>query len=182
MIRYSILKPGVIQASLGLLLLILVPPSQAADITFNATFLAPTCEVSAPASLDFGSILSSEIKQGTSKTLPLDVSLSQCTGFIGLSAKPGIKVTGNGSATGGDFLFRSASSQAVNYGVLIMNSTKSVVQNNTFLPAVFTPENFIDGRSTIPLTAMVSCGNKCFDATTRSGSLNASVTFTFAYE
>lgn len=91
-------------------------------------------------------------------------------------------MTGAGSAVSGDFLFRSATSQSVNYGVLIKNASKAVVQNNTFLPASLTSTNFDGGSDTIPLTATLSCGTKCNDATTRPGSLNASVTFTFAYQ
>ncbi|MCS5932592.1 hypothetical protein LNQ03_22575 [Klebsiella pneumoniae subsp. pneumoniae] len=62
---------------------------------------------------------------------------------------------------------------------LLRMHQKAVVQNNTFLPASLTSANFDGGSDTIPLTATLSCGTKCNDATTRPGSLNASVTFTF---
>jgi len=181
--HYAFLRNSVApEVSLFLCLLTLAGNAQAVDITFTATFQAPTCEVSAPATLDFDTVASAEIKQGTSPELPMDITLSQCAGFIGTTQKPGIKVTGTGTTGTGDFLFRSATSQAVNYGVRITTSTNEVVQNNTFLPAALTSENFDGGSTTIPLTVGLSCGNKCNDAETKSGALNASVTFAFAYQ
>ncbi|MCS6085206.1 hypothetical protein LNN85_07260 [Klebsiella pneumoniae subsp. pneumoniae] len=65
---YGFLKHGVAsRVALCLGLLTIATSSRAVDITFTATFQAPTCEVSAPATLDFGSVVSSEIKQGLSQ-------------------------------------------------------------------------------------------------------------------
>jgi len=154
---------------------------QAVDITFSATFQAPTCEVSAPAMMDFGTVMSSDIKQGNSPELPLDITLSQCAGFIG-TQKPGISVTGEGNTSTGEFLFRSATSQAVNYGVHMATSNNVIVQNSTFLPADLTSENFDGGNTVIPLTVALSCGNLCNNAATKAGALTAAITFAFAYQ
>lgn len=156
----------------------------AADVQFSATFQAPTCQVSAPATLDFGAVLSSDIRQGVSLAdpLPLDITLTQCAGFIGTAQRPGITVTGAGSSASGDFLFRQPTSVAVNYGVRLVTATGVVVANNTFIPAPVEAASFSGGTSTIPLKVALSCGNQCTAAATQSGALNASVTFDFAYQ
>lgn len=169
------------RVALSLCLLAISSSTQAVDITFNATFQAPTCEVSAPAMLDFGTLVSSDIKQGNSPELPLDVTLSQCSGFIG-SQKPGVSVTGEGNTNAGEFLFRSAASQSVNYGARIITSTDAIVQNSSFLPADLTSENFDGGSTVIPLKVTLSCGNLCNNAATKSGALTAAITFAFAYQ
>lgn len=162
-------------------LLAIAASAQAVNLTFRAEFQAPTCEVSAPAMLDFETLLSSDIKQGNSPVLPLDVTLSQCGGFIG-SQKPGVSVTGEGNTSAGEFLFRSAASQSVNYGVRITTSTDAIVQNSSFLPASLTSANFDGGSTVIPLKVALSCGNLCNNAATQSGALTAAITFAFAYQ
>lgn len=169
------------RVALSLCLLAMSSSTKAVDITFRATFQAPTCEVSAPATLDFGTLPSSDIKQGNSPVLPLDVTLSKCGGFIG-SQKPGISVTGEGNTSTGEFLFRSAASQSVNYGTRITTATNAIVQNNSFLPADLTSANFDGGSTIIPLKVALSCGNLCNNAATKSGALTAAITFAFAYQ
>lgn len=169
------------RAAFSLCLLAMAASAQAVDITFSATFQAPTCEVSAPPMLDFGTILSTDIKQGNSPVLPLDVTLSQCGGFIG-SQKPGVSVTGEGNTGAGEFLFRSAASQSVNYGVRITTATDAIIQNSSFLPADLTSANFDGGSTVIPLKVTLSCGNQCNNAATQSGALTAAITFAFAYQ
>lgn len=182
------LTPGQLSAlrvSFSLVLAGITCSAQAVDVVFTATFQAPTCQVSAPASLDFGTVLSSDIKQGVSlaNPLPLDITLSQCAGFIGTVQKPGIKITGVGNSDTGEFLFRQpAGSQSVNYGVRITTADVGIIANNTFVPAPFTSANFDGGSAVIPLSVALSCGNKCNDAATKAGSLTASVTFDFAYQ
>ncbi|WP_024531349.1 fimbrial protein [Serratia fonticola] len=168
--------------ALSLCLLAVVPGAQAVDVVFTATFQAPTCQVSAPATLDFGSVKSASIKQGDSMKHPLnlDITLSQCAGFIGTIKKPGVTVTGNGNAEAGDFLFHQPTSKAVGYGVRITTATGAVVANNTFVVAPLTSESFDGGSTTIPLKVSLSCGNKCADA--RSGMLTAAVTFNFTWQ
>nr|WP_148127502.1 fimbrial protein [Candidatus Erwinia dacicola] len=163
---------------LSLCLLAVVPSAQAVDVVFSATFQAPTCQVSAPPTLDFGSVQSASVKHGDTlkNSLNLDITLSQCAGFIGTVKKPGVTVTGIGNADAGDFLFRQPTSQAVGYGVLITTATGAVVANNTFV----TSESFGAGSTTIPLKASLSCGNKCANAI--SGMLTAAVTFNFSWQ
>lgn len=173
-----------LRTSLCLILTGIAASATAADVQFSATFQAPTCQVSAPATLDFGAVLSSDIRQGVSLAdpLPLEVTLRQCAGFIGAVQRPGITVTGAGNTATGDFLFRQASSQAVNYGVRIVTPAGVVVANNTFISSLVDAASFNGGTSTIPLSVALSCGNKCTDAATKSGLLNASITFDFAYQ
>lgn len=174
-----------LRVPLCLCLLAVAASAQAADVTFSATFQAPTCQVSAPASLDFGTVLSSDIRQGVSLANPLalDITVSQCAGFIGTVQKPGITVTGTGNTNSGDFLFRlPGTSQAVNYGVRIATAGGDAVAANSFLPLSLSSATFDGGSTSIPLKAALSCGNKCNDATTKSGMLNATVTFDFAYQ
>lgn len=168
----------------GLCLLGVAASVSAADVQFSATFQAPTCQVSAPASLDFGTVLSSDIRQGVSLAdpLPLEITLSQCAGFIGAVQRPGVTVTGTGNTASGDFLFRQVTSQAVNYGVRIVTATGVMVENNTFIPSLVDASGFSGGTHSILLNAALSCGNQCSNATTQSGALNASVTFNFAYQ
>lgn len=173
-----------LRASLCLCLPGIAASATAADVQFSATFQAPTCQVSAPATLDFGAVLSSDIRQGVSlaNPLPLEVRLSQCAGFIGAVQRPGVTVTGTGDSATGDFLFRQATSQAVNYGVRIVTASGAVVANNTFLPAMVDAASFNGGSTSIPLKVALSCGNQCTNAATKSGLLNASVTFDFVYQ
>lgn len=173
-----------LRASLWLSLTGIAASATAADVQFSATFQAPTCQVSAPATLDFGAVLSSDIRQGASLAdpLPLEIRLTQCAGFIGAVQRPGITVTGAGSAASGEFLFRQVTSQAVNYGVRLVTAGGVVVANNTFIPAPADAASFSGGTSTIPLKVALSCGNQCTDAATKSGLLNASITFDFAYQ
>ena len=174
-----------LRVPLCLCLLTITASAQAADVTFSANFQAPTCQVSAPASLDFDTVLSSDIRQGISLANPLtlEITVSQCAGFIGSVQKPGVKVTGSGNTDSGDFLFRlPATSEAVNYGVRIATATGDVVAANSFLPLSLSSATFDGGSTSIPLKAALSCGNKCNDATTKSGMLNATVTFDFAYQ
>lgn len=167
--------------ALSLCLLAVAPGAHAVDVVFTATFQAPTCQVSAPPTLDFGSVQSASIKQGESlKRLDLVITLSQCAGFIGAAKKPGITVTGSGNADAGDFLFRQPTSKAVGYGVRITTAAGVVVANNTFIPAPLTSASFDGGSTTIPLKASLSCGNKCGDAV--GGMLTAAVTFNFSWQ
>lgn len=153
-------------------------------MVFTATFQAPTCQVSAPPSIDFGTVVSQTIKNGDSLANPqsLDVTLSQCAGFVGTAQKPGITVTGVGNNDSGDFLFRQTTSQAMNYGIRLSTSAGAVVTNNTFLPAALDASDFHGGSTVIPLKVALSCGNKCADADTKSGALTAAITFDFAYQ
>jgi type 1 fimbria pilin len=172
-----------LRASLCLCLLAMATQVTATDVQFTATFQAPTCQVSAPPVIDFGTVQSSDIKNGGSQEKPLTIALSQCAGFIGAVQKPGVKVSGVGNTASGDFLFlQPASSHVVNYGVRIVTSTGDVVDNTTFLPAVIDGSGFDGGSASIPLQAALSCGNKCKDAATKGGKLNASITFDFAYQ
>jgi type 1 fimbria pilin len=174
-----------LRALLCLCLLAIAISTPAADVQFTVIFQAPTCQVSAPASLDFGTVMSSDIKKGDSLAdpLPLEITLTQCAGFVGPSLKPGIKVTGSGNSDTGDFLFlQPGTSQVVNYGVRIVTSTGDLVTNNAFLPASLDLSDFGGGSTSIPLKVALSCGNKCNDAATKGGALNASVTFDFAYQ
>ncbi|NTY86741.1 fimbrial protein [Serratia fonticola] len=174
-----------LRAPLCLCLFAVAFNTQAVDVQFTATFQAPTCQVSAPPSLDFGSVVSSDIKKGDSleNPLSLNITLTQCAGFLGSIQKPGIKVTGLGNADSGDFLFlQPATSQTVNYGVRLVTSVGEVVTNTSILPVPLTLSNFDGGSASIPLKAALSCGNKCNDAATKGGALNASVTFDFAYQ
>lgn len=174
-----------LRVPLCLCLLAITASASATDVTFSATFQAPTCQVSAPASLDFDTVLSSDIRQGVSLANPLalDITVSQCAGFIGSVQKPGVTVAGTGNTDTGDFLFRlPATSQAVNYGVRIATSAGDVVAANSFLPISLNSANFDGGSTSIPLKVSLSCGNKCNDAATKSGVLNATVTFDFAYQ
>lgn len=173
-----------LRRSLCLWLMGMAASATAADVQFSATFQAPTCQVSAPATLDFGAVLSSDIRQGLSLADPLalEITLTQCAGFIGAVQRPGITVTGAGNSASGDFLFRQATSQAVNYGVRLVTAAGVVVANNTFIPAPADAASFNGGTSTIPLKVALSCGNQCTDAATKSGLLSASITFDFAYQ
>ena len=175
-----------LRASLCLCLLAMAGHAVATtEVQFTATFQAPTCQVSAPPVLDFGAVQSSGIRSGDSlaNPLPLTVTLSQCAGFVGAVQKPVVKVSGTGNTSSGDFLFlQPASSQVVNYGVRIVNATGDVVNNTTLLPVPLNATNFDGGNVSIPLKAALSCGTKCSDAATKGGTLNASVTFDFAYQ
>lgn len=174
-----------LRGQLCLCLLSLSTGAMATDVQFTATFQAPTCQVSAPPVIDFGAVQSSAIRNGESLAdpLPLTITLTQCAGFVGAVQKPGVKVSGAGNTGSGDFLFlQPAASQAINYGVRLVTSTGDVVDNNTLLPVALDQTHFDGGRVSIPLKAALSCGNKCSDTATRSGALNASVTFDFAYQ
>lgn len=174
-----------LRVSFGLCLLATASRAMATDVQFTATFQAPTCEVSTPAVIDFGEVQSSAIKRGDSlaKPLSLGISLKKCAGFVGSVQKPAVKVSGTGNSDSGDFLFlQPGTSQTVNYGVRITTLGGLVLDNTTLLPVVLTYENFDGASVSIPLKAALSCGNKCSDVATKGGTLNASVTFDFAYQ
>jgi type 1 fimbria pilin len=174
-----------LRAVFCLCLLAITARAGAADVQFTARFQAPTCQVSAPPVLDFGSVQSSGIRSGDSlaNPLPLAITLTQCAGFVGAVQKPGVKVSGTGNTASGDFLFlQPGTSQVVNYGVRIVTAQGDVVDNTTVLPVALDGSGFDGGSASIALKAALSCGNQCNDAATKGGTLNASVTFDFVYQ
>lgn len=169
-----------------LCLSVMVFPAQANDVSFTATFESPTCEVVAPAMIDFGDIDSQDIKRGGSIADPQSVSitLSGCSGWLKAAQKPGIRVSGTGNTNSGDFLFMlPATSVAVNYGVQLTTASNStVISDGTFIPTAGTAGQLPSDGTVIALNAALSCGTKCSDSATRGGRLNAAITFSFAYE
>ncbi|WP_314190739.1 fimbrial protein, partial [Yersinia massiliensis] len=93
-----------LRASLCLCLLAMATQVTATDVQFTATFQAPTCQVSAPPVIDFGTVQSSDIKNGGSQEKPLTITLSQCAGFIGAVQQRGVKVSGGGNSASGDLV------------------------------------------------------------------------------
>jgi len=172
-----------IKGAFYLYLLVMAFSSQAADVSFTATFAAPTCTVSSPATIDFGNIGTGNIKYGF-QPAPFSVTLSGCSGWLTALQKPGISVSGTGNTNSGDFLFMlPATSTVVNYGVLLKTDLDgTVLSNNTFIPATGSAGSLPANGTTIGLNATLSCGTKCNDPETRAGVLNAAVTFSFAYE
>lgn len=171
---------------LGLCLSVTSVSTQAVEVNFSAVFESPTCEVSAPASIDFGNISSQGIKQGDSLMNPrsLIVSLSNCSGLLSSAQKPGLKVSGTGNTEAGDFLFMlPATSVAVNYGVLLTTAlNNTVISNGTFIPTTGAAGSLPSNGTSIAFNAALSCGTQCNNPTTRSGELNAAIIFEFAYE
>lgn len=175
-----------LSCSLCLCISIMTFPAYAAEVNFTANFETPTCEVSAPAALDFGDISSQKIKQGISIANPqsLTITLSSCSGWITATQRPGVKVSGTGNTNSGDFLFMlPATSTVVNYGFLLTRTLNNIkIANNTFIPIADEVGSLPSEQTTIGLNVALSCGTKCSSPTTSGGALNAAITFSFAYE
>ena len=159
--------------------------SLAADVEFTATFTAPTCQVSAPALLDFGDIIASDIKKGVSNANPLllDVIVSQCQGFMGSGNKLGLQIKGSGITNSGEFLFmQPASTKAANYGFRVKTVSGVQLSSEKTLVPVSLDTADPDGASVVvPFNVSVSCG-ECDDSLTKSGALSATLTFDFVYQ
>ena len=159
--------------------------SLAANVEFTATFIASTCKVFAPASLDFGDVIASDIKKGISNANPLslDVTVSQCQGFMGPVNKPGLQITGSGITSSGEFLFmQSASNRAANYGFRVKTSSGVQLSSaKTFLPLSLDTSNADGASVTVPFKVSVSCG-ECDASLTKPGALSATITFDFVYQ
>ncbi|MBS5773837.1 MAG: fimbrial protein [Enterobacter cloacae] len=175
----------IVRAMFTLLVSMSYCSSRAANIEFTATFIAATCKVSAPALLDFGDVVASDIKKGISNAnpIPLDVTLSQCQGFVGPVNKPGLLITGNGITNSGEFLFmQPASTRAANYGFRVKTSSGTQLSSErTFLPVPLDTTNPDGASVVVPFNVSISCG-ECDDYLTKSGTLSATLTFNFVYQ
>ncbi|CNI73534.1 fimbrial protein [Yersinia intermedia] len=158
-------------------------------LTFTATFVAGTCDITvSPVSIDWGTVSSTDIKQaGETGTQPRDlaVSYANCTGY---GVQPRLKVTGTTLSAGIPLFTRTdgvGSDNALGYGVrLVSSATPQTALGDGDSINVGTPGallNTLDGTQT-PFQATLSCGNNCGDPTLRGGALNATVTFQFIYE
>lgn len=172
-----------VMASLIILTLV---PTHAATVDFSATFTQSTCNVTVPSLISFGDITPQEIKDGNSiaNPRPLEVTFSDCNGFLLAGQRAGIKVMGSGNSETGGFLFSQVGdTTAVNYGVLLTKvGSNNPIASGTFVEADGNASTIPANGSGITFNTSLSCGNKCNDPATKGGALNAAITFTFAYE
>jgi type 1 fimbria pilin len=163
---------------------------------FTATFVGGSCDISAPASVQFNggnAFSSNEIEQKVAATTEsLTLTLSGCSGW-GLT--PAINVSGQTTTElGGESLFRDVMGpvDAKGYGILLQTEGNGVFAPNANLAqsGKITPINWdsdaklntLSGVSaTVPLTATLTCGN-CNYAGRQGGEFKATVTFDFVYE
>lgn len=169
-----------------------------ASTTFNftTTFVGGSCDIKAPASVQFNdgnAFSSNDIEQKVAATtVALTLTLSGCSGW-GLA--PAIKVSGQTTAElGGEPLFRDVMGpvDAKGYGILLQTEGNVVFAPNANLArsGKITSNNWnsdaqldtLNGASaTVPLTATLTCGN-CNYASRQGGEFKATVTFDFVYE
>ena len=160
---------------------------------FKAIFVGGSCDISAPANIEFNNgnaFSSAEIAQKNAATNEsFNLTLSNCAGW-GLT--PVIKVSGSKTSDFGEALFRNTggSLDANGYGILLGTPGNTTFSHNLNLAAndlilvknnwsTETQLNSVD--MTIPMVASLRCGD-CNYPGRQGGKFSASVTFDFAYE
>lgn len=165
-----------------------------ATFNFTARFVGGSCDIQAPASIQFnnGSPFSSrEIEQRIAATNePFELTLTGCAGW-GLT--PSIKVTGAQTSDFGAPLFRNVGGpiDAKGYGILLATDGNGTFNANANLAAngtILANENWSTdaqlnqvNNTSIPMIATLTCGD-CNYALRQGGDLSATVTFTFVYD
>jgi Fimbrial protein. len=171
---------------------------------FTATFVAPTCTISTPPTVDFSSsgALQSSSLTGAGITYPGGVSIifSNCNSNA-MTRPPKIKVTGRTVTLGGSDLYfadeATLANPAIGFGVKLSligdpffeDSTNIAVtngENGGGVIAARTGTTFSDLNDyTLNLTAQLSCGSydPCSAAPEHeAGAFRSTVTFQLAYE
>ncbi|CAI1616228.1 fimbrial protein [Serratia marcescens] len=168
----------------------------AADTKLKVKLTSGTCDVALdPQRLDLGDNISpSDLSSSGSWSTPksFKVKLTDCG--VGKSAK--LTVAGDVISQTDDAqkrMFRdAANSTSVNFGVLIFSKEPATMgQWTDVLDPTSTTNNGVsvdlselnNRAMDVPFWAAVTCGTSalCADSSTRSGTLQASVTFTFSY-
>lgn len=177
-------------------------------INFSAAFVAPTCTMTVPSTIDFsgdGIGLQSSELVGDGVTYPggLTISFNECSNQSFATALPQIIVKGRTVQLGGaDYYFadqpNSAGEYTANgYGLKLSVSGQTLFEDNSNIAAVGgsygggvirartgNTITSLDGTS-LNLTAQLSCGSysPCSSAPDHeSGSFKATVTFQLAYD
>lgn len=169
-----------------------------ATTKLEATLTSGTCNVGfTPASVPLGDISLDSIK-GSSGTLgggwspPTDITvkLTEC----GVGGDAGLTVSGDVVGTSTEDqkrMFRASSSTSVGFGVLIFTKEPPSPSDGQWTNVVYPGDtirvsaaDIADGHKDISLWAAVTCGDQtgCSAASLRAGTLDAAVTFKFAYK
>lgn len=158
-------------------------------LSFSATFMAGTCDITVtPSSINWGSVSSSDIKlAGEAGVEPRDlaVSYTNCTGY---GRVPKLKVSGTTMTAGIPLFTRTegaGSDYALGYGVrLVSNSAPQTPLGDGDTVNVGTPgERLSELESTqTAFQGRLSCGNNCDAPSLHGGALSATVTIQFLYE
>ncbi|PVZ87879.1 hypothetical protein C9426_09760 [Serratia sp. S1B] len=176
------------------------------NVSFAAEFVAPTCTMKVPSTVNFtsnGSALQSSELTGEGVTVPggVEIIFSDCSNQSFASAIPQIVVTGRTVQLGGsDYYFADAPTPATpanGYGVKLSVSGQPLFQDNSNIAVtggvlgggvirVKTGNTVASLNGTaLNLTAQLSCGSysPCSDAPAHEvGAFKATVTFQLAYD
>lgn len=163
-----------------------------ATLNFTTTFVGGSCEISAPASIQFNDgnlLMSADIENKTAATIrSFYLTLSNCSGW---GLKPSIRVTGNTTSDFGPPLFRDELGRANSngYGVLLATTgnesflgNNNLAKKNIITASDWDPSaklNVVD--ISLPIVATLTCGN-CNYSGRQGGDFKATVTFDFVYE
>lgn len=161
-------------------------------LNFTAVFVGGTCDISAPATIQFNGgspLTSTEIEQKTAATNEVfNITLSNCVGW-GLT--PAIKVSGTTTSDFGEPLFRDAAGKTGTngYGILLQTAGNSTFNANLNLAGngrVLTKSWSSDAQlstvdTALQMVASLRCGD-CNYADRHGGEFKATVTFDFVYE
>ncbi|QZY66575.1 hypothetical protein K7H99_20370 (plasmid) [Providencia rettgeri] len=159
---------------------------------FTAIFVGGTCDISAPAAIQFNGgspLTSSEIEQKTAVTNEgFNITLSNCAGW-GLT--PAIKVSGTTISDFGEPLFRDAAGKngTNGYGILLQtpgnatfNLNLNLAENGRVSAKSWSTDDQLSTVDTaLPMVASLRCGD-CNYPDRHGGEFKATVTFDFVYE
>lgn len=167
-----------------------------ATINFTGTIVAGTCNLTAPATVNLGDVDPTKListQWHYENITPFALQITGCTGVGGATMAPEIQITGTLSTDmgqGNNWVFKNPASTSKGFGVVLLPASgpynsDSVTANNGWLSIPgFGKGTTPTANTFVHLNAAVSCGRStwCPRANSAAGTLNASLTFTFAYK
>lgn len=186
--RYVRVTPVLAGAALLLWSSLCTAGQSSTPLTFTATFLAGTCDITVtPSTVDWGSVSSSAIRQAGEPGMAsrdLTVSYANCSGY---GKAPRLSVSGT-TLTAGIPLFArtegTGADSARGYGVrLVSREATTTALGDGDSVSVGTPGALLSEleKTEMVFQASLSCGN-CSTPDMHGGTLSATVTFQFLYE
>lgn len=159
----------------------------ATTLNFSATLTNVTCSISLDKStLPLGNITISELQpEKLLKAQPFILSVRDCAGATGGSDTPIVMIRGDGVSQDNKWLFRNAGS-ANNVGIVVIKSdvppsySQPEIKNETSLS--LSSAGQIPADQTFTFYAGASCGGTSGCTSIGSGSVTASLYFTFEYQ
>lgn len=161
------------------------------DVKFTATFIAGSCDITAPSSVAFNngaSVMRDSIAEGK-ESVNITLNLSNCNGYF---LAPNISVSGDTVDIQSKRYFMDSSSTTKGYGILLSTlgnaawSANSNIAQNKVINAKSWPKEGTEQVTTLngnlALTAKLVCGSCTAGPNLHGGDFKSTVTFTFKYK